>query len=106
MTWERGWFPSPFLSRNEMFTDIPLENTLDKYEEMRLHMEQLLSTSIIDIDIPIRIAIPLDEAGIRRLRDLVRLSRADLIKIGRIGKKSVDEIERILHRFDLSLEMK
>ena len=82
------------------------DNSFDKYDEMRLHMEQLLSAHIIEIDMPMRIAIPLDDNGIRRLRDLVRLTREDLLKINRLGVKSVDEIERILDRFGLSLNMR
>lgn len=81
------------------------DNSFDKYDEMRLHMEQLLSAHIIEVDMPMRIAIPLDDAGISRLRDLVRLTREDLFKINRLGAKSVDEIERILERLGLSLGM-
>lgn len=82
------------------------DNSFDKYDEMRLHMEQLLSAHIIEVDMPMRIAIPLDDAGISRLRDLVRLTREDLFKISRLGAKSVDEIERILERLGLSLGMR
>lgn len=52
-----------------------------------------------------RIAIPLDIAGVRRLKDLVTLSREDLLKVNRLGVKAADEIERILERFGLSLNM-
>lgn len=72
---------------------------------MRLHMEQLLSSSILELDMPMRIAIPLDDAGIRRLKDLVCLSREQLIKIKRIGIGTADEVERLLDRFGLSLNM-
>ena len=82
------------------------DNSFDKYDEMRLHMEQLLSAHIIEVDMPMRIAIPLDDAGISRLRDLVRLTREDLFKISRLGAKSVDEIERILECLGLSLGMR
>ena len=88
-----------------MYSEPTQDNTFDKYTEMRLHMEQLLSASIIDLDIPMKIAIPLDGIGVRRLKDLVRLSRGDLLKVNRIGQKSVDDIERILARFDLYLGM-
>lgn len=81
------------------------DHTFDKYDEMRLHMEQLLSASIIDIDIPMRLALPLDDAGIRRLKDLVKLTRNDLLKINRIGAIAANEIERILDRVGLSLNM-
>lgn len=89
-----------------MYTEPSPDDIFDKYDEMRLHMEQLLSSSIIEFDIPMRIAIPLDDAGISRLKDLVKLSREDLLKINRLGIKAVNEIERILNRFDLSLNMR
>lgn len=88
-----------------MYSEPTSDTSFDKYDEMRLHMEQLLSSSITDLDIPMRIAIPLDIAGIRRLRDLVSLSREDLLKINRLGVKAADEVERILERFGLSLNM-
>ena len=89
-----------------MFSTPQEDHSFDKYDEMRLHMEQLLSASITDIDIPMRLAIPLDDAGIRRLKDLVQLTRDDLLKINRIGVTAANEIERILDRFGLSLSMK
>lgn len=79
--------------------------TFDKYDEMRLHMAKLFSASIIDFDIPMRIAIPLDNAGIRRIGDLVRLDRKGLLTVKRLGEKGADEVERILERFGLSLGM-
>ncbi len=89
-----------------MYAELTPDNSFDKYDEMRLHMEQLLSSSITDFDIPMRIAIPLDNVGIRRLKDLVQLTRDDLFKINRLGNKAVNEIERILDRFGLSLGMR
>ena len=95
-----------FISLQTMFSTPKEDHSFDKYDEMRLHMEQLLSVSITDIDIPMRLAIPLDDAGIRRLKDLVQLTRDDLLKINRIGVTAANEIERILDRFGLSLSMK
>lgn len=68
-------------------------------------MNQLFSASILDFDIPMRIAIPLDNAGIRRIGDLVRLDRKGLLTVKRLGEKGADEVERILERFGLSLGM-
>lgn len=51
------------------------------------------------------IAIPLDKVGVRRLRDLVRLTREDILKVNRLGEKAADEVEQILERFGLSLGM-
>lgn len=89
-----------------MYRSLLKSKEFEKYDEMRLHMEKLMSSSLIDFDIPMRIAIPLDNAGIRRLKDLVVLSREDLLAVNRVGVKAVDEIERILYQFDLSLNMK
>lgn len=88
-----------------MYNTPTLDTSFDKYDEMRLHMEQLLSSSITDFDIPMRIAIPLDGAGVRRLKDLVCLTRNDLLKVNRLGEKAANEVERILERFGLSLGM-
>jgi len=88
-----------------MYRTPTLDTSFDKYDEMRLHMEQLLSSSITDFDIPMRIAIPLDGAGVRRLKDLVCLTRNDLLKVNRLGEKAANEVERILERFGLSLGM-
>lgn len=88
-----------------MFANITPDSDFDKYDEMRLHMEVLLSSPLIDFDISMRILIPLENAGIRRLRDLVCLSREDLLKVNRLGVKAVDEVERLLDRLGLSLGM-
>lgn len=88
-----------------MHTTPTPDTSFDKYDEMRLHMEQLLSSSITEFDIPIRIAIPLENVGVRRLKDLVCLTRDDILKVNRLGEKSADEVEQILDRFGLSLGM-
>lgn len=88
-----------------MFTVPTPDTSFDKYDEMRLHMEQLLSSSITEFDIPMRIAIPLDSVGVRRVKDLVRLHREDILKVKRLGEKAADEVEQILERFGLSLGM-
>lgn len=81
------------------------DTSFDKYDEMRLHMEQLLSSSITEFDIPMRIAIPIDGVGVHRVKDLVRLHREDILKVKRLGEKAADEVEQILERFGLSLGM-
>lgn len=75
------------------------------FDERRLHWEKLLSASIIVLDIPPRISFPLDDAKIRKLQDLVVLSRNELLKVNRLGVKAVDEIEHCLSRIGLSLGM-
>ena len=75
------------------------------FYERSMHWEKLLSASIIVLDLPMRIAYPLDDAKIRRLKGVVVLKRSDLLKINRLGVKAVDEIEHCLDRIGLSLGM-
>lgn len=75
------------------------------FYERSMHWEKLLSASIIVLDLPMRIAYPLDDAKIRKLKDLVVKSRNDLLKINRLGVKAVYEIEHCLDRIGLSLGM-
>lgn len=75
------------------------------FDEKRKHWEKLLSASIIVLDLPMRIAYPLDDAKIRKIKDLVVKSRNDLLQINRLGVKAVDEIEHCLDRIGLSLGM-
>ena len=79
-----------------------IDNSLDKYEEYRLHMEVLLSAPLIDFDIPARILIPLGDAGIRRLRDLVAMTKKQLLAVSRMGVVSVEYLENFLAKQNLS----
>lgn len=78
----------------------------EKYEEYKQHMDVLLSAPLVDFDIPARILIPLDEAGIRRLRDLVALTKKQLLAVNRMGVLSVTFLEDFLAKQGLSLKNK
>lgn len=80
--------------------------TFDKYDEPRLHMEKLLSEHLVNFDINIRTLCSLERAGITRLGQLVRLTRAQLMHIRRLGVVSVNEIEAKMKWLGLSLGMK
>lgn len=67
-------------------------------------MEVLLSASLTDFDIPARILIPLGDAGIRRLRDLVAMTRKQLLSVSRMGGVSVKFLEDFLTKQGLSLK--
>lgn len=94
----RGWFPSPFFLP-AMKTSSPF----DKYDEYRLHMEVLRSAPLTDFDIPVRILYPLGDAGIRRIRDLVAMTREQLLSLNRMGVVSVNYLENFLAYHKLSL---
>lgn len=76
----------------------------DKYDEPRLHMERLLRAHLVEFDLSLRILIPLESAGIRRLGDLVRQTRENLLQINQLGKISVNTLERFLAYHGLSLK--
>lgn len=80
------------------------DSSFDKYEEYKLHMETLLSASLTEFDIPARILIPLGGAGIRRLRDLVNMTKKQLLAVRRMGVVSVEFLEKFLAKQDLSLK--
>lgn len=71
-------------------------DSFDKYDEPRLHMEKLMKAHLIEFDISMRILCPLENAGIRTLGDLTRLSKKQLKKINRLGRLSVATLERFL----------
>jgi len=80
------------------------DDSFDKYDEYQLHMNTLLSASLTDFDIPLRILLPLGDAGIRRLRDLVSMTRTQLLSVSRMGVVSVDFLEKFLASQNLSLK--
>ena len=65
-------------------------------------MEVLLSAPLIDFDIPARILIPLGDAGIRRLRDLVAMTKKQLLAVSRMCVVSVEYLENFLAKQNLS----
>lgn len=89
-----------------MYTTSDDEIDFDKYDEPRLHMEQLLKAHLIEFDLSMRILCPLERAGIRTLGDLVRQDRESLKKIFNLGKLSLERIESFLEYHGLSLGMK
>ena len=86
-----------------MITTPTADNSLDKYDEPRLHMERLLQAKLVEFDLSLRLLIPLEDAGIRTLGDLVRQTRQGLRNLHQIGKTKVEYLESFLHSQGLSL---
>lgn len=78
-------------------------DSLDMYEEPRLHMERLMKTRLVELDLSLRILIPLEDAGIKTLGDLTGQTRKDLLKICQLGITKVKKIEEFLEYHMLSL---
>ena len=57
-----------------------------------LPREIILETSVIELELPIRIKNGLIRSGINNLRDLLGRNRKELLKIRKLGRGSVDEL--------------
>ena len=86
-----------------MYTTSTPYNEFDKYDEPRLHMERLMRVRLFDFDLPIRILIPLDDAGIRTLGDLTKQTKKSLLKIKSLGRISVEKLINFLAYHNLTL---
>lgn len=80
-----------------------VDNSFDKYDEPRLHMERLLKARLVEFDLSLRILIPLESAGIKTLGDLTKQTSHSLRTIKQIGKTSVEHIVEFLQEQGLSL---
>ena len=75
------------------------ENIVD---EQVLHMRKLLGTNLEDLDLSVRAYNCLKAAKINSLEELVQFNKNELLKFRNFGKKSLDEIEALLHEKGLS----
>jgi len=79
----------------------------EKVKEKEVSSKQLeiLNEKISFLDLSKRVREALEEEGIKTLYDLVSLKPDDLLKIKNMGRKSIEEIEEKLRKFDLTLGM-
>lgn len=80
------------------------KDSLEKYEEPKLHMERLMKVRLIEFDLSLRILIPLDKVGIRTLGDLTALTAKELMKVNQLGKTSVNRLIHFLADYGLELK--
>jgi len=69
-------------------------------------LQQLLSTSIDDMDLSVRSVNSLKNSNIRTLGDLVRQTEQQILQVKNFGKKSLNEIAELLERENLNFGMK
>ena len=77
----------------------------ETYDEESLHMRQLLKTKLIDMDLSVRALNCLKAAEVDTLGDLVSFNKSDLMKFRNFGKKSLTELEELVHNKNLSFGM-
>jgi len=95
-----------------VFSDekISLEDNKDEvaeaiYDDKTLHMRQLLKTNIKDLGLNIRTYNCLQAAEIHTLGDLVQYSKSDLLRLRNFGKKSLDDLTKVVEERGLTFGM-
>jgi DNA-directed RNA polymerase subunit alpha len=85
--------------------DVPTATETEMVDEHVLHMRKLLKTPLEDLDLSVRAFNCLKAAKINSLEELVQFNTNDLLKFRNFGKKSLVEIEALLHEKGLSFGM-
>lgn len=94
-----------------LFSDekIRLEDEIKKpteeFDENAMHMRQLLKTKLIDMDLSVRALNCLKAADVETLGDLVSYNKNDLLKFRNFGKKSLTELDDLVHSKNLTFGM-
>lgn len=87
------------------FTEEP-EGTKEKeVDEEAKKIVQLLQTPVEEIELTVRSANCLKAAGITHLRDLVSRTEAEMLQYRNFGRKSLNELQKILEENNLSWGM-
>ncbi len=68
-----------------------------QYDEETLHTRQLLKSKLVDMDLSVRAINCLKTAELETLGELVSFSKSDLMKFRNFGKKSLTELEELVH---------
>jgi DNA-directed RNA polymerase subunit alpha len=67
--------------------------------------EKLLTKNVKELELTVRSANCLEQAGIETIGELVSKTELDMLKFRNFGKKSLDEIKETLEKYNMSLGM-
>jgi DNA-directed RNA polymerase subunit alpha len=87
-----------FITFEEEFIEAD-EETID---EEKVRIAQLLDMPVDEMELSVRSSNCLKAAGIKRIRDLVTRSEADMLKYRNFGRKSLSELSEVLTNMGLS----
>jgi len=76
-----------------------------EFDEHTLHMRQLLKTKLQDMDLSVRALNCLKAADVETLGQLVAFNKNDLLNFRNFGKKSLTELEDLVHSKNLHFGM-
>jgi DNA-directed RNA polymerase subunit alpha len=77
----------------------------EEFDEAYLHMRALLKTKLYDLDLSVRALNCLKAADVETLGQLVSFNKNDLLKFRNFGKKSLTELEDLVHAKNLQFGM-
>lgn len=78
---------------------------VEDLDENALYLRQLLKTKLVDMDLSVRALNCLKAADVETLGDLVSFNKNDLLKFRNFGKKSLTELEDLVHSKNLTFGM-
>ncbi len=101
---------NPFVQYFELGSDVASDEALASMRDankaqMDPEVEQKLNMTIQELDLSVRANNCLESAKIQTVRDLVKKTDADLLKVRSFGKTSLREVKRKLADMGLSLGM-
>ena len=101
---------NPFVQYFELGTDTASDDAINAMRDssratMDPELEQKLSMTVQELDLSVRANNCLESAKIGTVRDLVKKTDADLLKVRSFGKTSLREVKRKLADLGLSLGM-
>jgi DNA-directed RNA polymerase subunit alpha len=73
-----------------------------QYDEETLHTRQLLKSKLTEMDLSVRALNCLKAAEVETLGELVSYTKSDLMKFRNFGKKSLTELEELVHSKNLN----
>jgi DNA-directed RNA polymerase subunit alpha len=92
-------------SDEKITIDTEEKSSTEEFDESSLHMRQLLKTKLIDMDLSVRALNCLKAADVETLGELVSFNKNDLLKFRNFGKKSLTELEDLVHSKNLHFGM-
>ncbi|MBP7340694.1 MAG: DNA-directed RNA polymerase subunit alpha [Smithellaceae bacterium] len=90
-----------FINFEEVEEEVVLEQ-----EDEKGNLNEILSRSVEDLELSVRSANCLKNAGINTIGELVQKSEAEMLKTKNFGRKSLSEIKDILNEYGLVFGMK
>ena len=92
-------------SDDKMSFEDDSSSATNSFDEVTLHMRQLLKSKLVDLDLSVRALNCLKTAEVETLGELVSFHKNDLLKFRNFGKKSLVELEELVANKNLSFGM-